>query len=589
MRMRRLAVLLGVIALIGLSTILLLDKHGASRHPEIIPPSPHPPSTAEDHHSPAHHNVDNNVQTPIVASSHPIMQLINNSSTLLESRLSKQSKTLSEAVEEYKRRYGMRPPPNFDMWFKFAQNRGVKLIDEFDTIYHSLLPFWALPPKVVRQRAKEAIGFDNALLSLLIRNGKVTKVDGGGEGLQWKREALVGMLEPFVRHLPDMDLAFNIHDEPRVVVPSEDLQRLVSHAKDKVLPRSLEVEKPLNAWSKRPADMNKGDRIDEVRTTRFNRFAHQATWTHSRMSCPVDSPARDLDDDAPDDTGRYASGELGFLRNLTAFSDICLSPSLRSSFGFFDRPNALDIVSDLFPVFSESKVSSFQDILYPSPWYWSHRVQYEPEKDVDWKAKKGQMYWRGSTTGGFSRAGGWRRQHRQLFVKNINGQGKVKVMEKVKGGDSWVVREAPSREYKDLFDVKFSHIGQCDPEDCTAQTNFFEIAEPADQQDAWKYKYLVDIDGNAFSGRFYAFLLSNSLVYKFALFREWHNEWLYPWVHYVPLSLKGPDHFETVRFFAHEPEGQRTAVQIAEQSQQWAKTTLRNEDLEVWFFRLLLE
>jgi hypothetical protein len=162
-------------------------------------------------------------------------------------------------------------------------------------------------------------------------------------------------------------------------------------------------------------------------------------------------------------------------------------------------------------------------------------------------------------------------------------------MEKVKGGDSWVVREAPSREYKDLFDVKFSHIGQCDPEDCTAQTNFFEIAEPADQQDAWKYKYLVDIDGNAFSGRFYAFLLSNSLVYKFALFREWHNEWLYPWVHYVPLSLKGPDHFETVRFFAHEPEGQRTAVQIAEQSQQWAKTTLRNEDLEVWFFRLLLE
>jgi hypothetical protein len=38
-----------------------------------------------------------------------------------------------------------------------------------------------------------------------------------------------------------------------------------------------------------------------------------------------------------------------------------------------------------------------------------------------------------------------------------------------------------------------------------------------------------------------------------------------------------------------EEEGKKAAPQIATQGQQWAQQVLRNEDLEVWFFRLLLE
>lgn len=111
----------------------------------------------------------------------------------------------------------------------------------------------------------------------------------------------------------------------------------------------------------------------------------------------------------------------------------------------------------------------------------------------------------------------------------------------------------------------------------------------AEQNEAWKYKYLLDIDGNAFSGRFYAFLKSKSLVYKLAVFREWHEEWLKPWVHYVPLSLRGDEWVEAVRWFAGEPSGKQEAEHIAMQGREWANKVLRNEDLEVWFFRLLLE
>lgn len=462
------------------------------------------------------------------------------------------------------------------------------MTDEYDTIYNSLLPFWGLEPRTIRERARETLGFDNAVIGVLIRDGKVTLVDGGGDGRSWQREATAGMMEKFVRYLPDMDLVFNTHDEPRVIIPSEDLERLVKAAKDHAIPSSFGQQSPTNQWSRRPADVNKGDRIDEYRTTRFNRFAHQPTWTNSRISCPVDSPARSLSERVPDDVGPYAHGELGFIYNTTAFSDICYTPSLRYTYGFFDRPNAFDVVHDLFPIFSQSKISSFQDIIYPSPWYWANRVPYEEKHDNRWDRKKDQMYWRGSTTGGFSRAGGWRRQHRQLFMQHINGMGSTKVLSN-KGDDSWTPNEVNRRDYSGLFNIKFSHIGQCDPDDCHAQHEFFDVVDPAGQQDAWAYKYLVDIDGNAFSGRFYAFLHSNSLVCKIAIFREWHDEWLKPWVHYVPLGLKGSEYAETARYLSSEEAGKKAAPRIAEQGKSWAQKVVRNEDLEVWFFRLLLE
>ena len=139
------------------------------------------------------------------------------------------------------------------------------------------------------------------------------------------------------------------------------------------------------------------------------------------------------------------------------------------------------------------------------------------------------------------------------------------------------------------MDVHFSHVGQCDPGDCDAQKEFFKIVPPADQQDAWKYKYLLDMDGNAFSGRFYAFLKSHSLVFKMAVFREWHAEWLKPWIHYVPLSLRAEEALESVRYFGAEETGKSMAIEMAERGREWSNKVLRNEDFELWFFRLLLE
>ena len=107
--------------------------------------------------------------------------------------------------------------------------------------------------------------------------------------------------------------------------------------------------------------------------------------------------------------------------------------------------------------------------------------------------------------------------------------------------------------------------------------------------DAFRSKFLLDINGYAFSGRYYAWLFSKSLVYKLAVFREWHDEWLKPWVLYVPLGLKEEEYVKRIRYFDREESGKVQAKWLAEQSREWAQKVLRNSDMEVWYFRLLLE
>ncbi|KAK4138286.1 glycosyltransferase family 90 protein [Trichocladium antarcticum] len=504
---------------------------------------------------------------PDPGGSHPVLHLINHAEREFEAVRARQSRTLRDAVAEYRRRYGLPPPPHFDKWWALARRRNVQLVDEFDTIHELITPFWGLKPATTRARAREVLGYDNALLGVQIRGGNVTLMQANptwmkGNG-KYMHESLKAMMQGFVAFLPDMDLAFNINDEPRVAVPHDDLARLVQTARTVNMPAANAAAAPRNSFTEKPSGLNYDGRFDEVRQTRFNVFAHQPVWSHSRVSCPPDSPARILEDDEQfDDISRYALGELGFVYNWTAMSDICLSPSLAATFGFFQRPNAYDVVHDLVPIFSQSKISSYSDITYPSPWYYADKVPYDPSKDPAWSAKLDRLYWRGSTTGGFSRAGGWRHQHRQRVVQKINAPDLAKILTPTlpdpqqeeqqppppeEQPQQWTVRHVPRRDHAALTDVYFSHIGQCDPGDCDAQHEFFAVKAYAAQESALGFRHVLDLDGNAFSGRFYALLRSRSLVYKWAVFREWHYEWLRPWVHFVPMSLRGEEWLEAVR------------------------------------------
>ena len=172
---------------------------------------------------------------------HPIAGLMKASKHSHDSWLfqASESKTLAEAVKVYKRRYHRHPPPGFNLWYEFALNRHSAIIDDFDSINNDLAPFWALDPKELRLRTEE--GTQNRwsnVIKLQIRSG-VARIPDMKLSHRWMLEGITQMMEPFIEHIPDMDLAFNIDDEPRVAVPYDDL---MSHLK--IL--SEESERPEN-------------------------------------------------------------------------------------------------------------------------------------------------------------------------------------------------------------------------------------------------------------------------------------------------------------------------------------------------------
>jgi hypothetical protein len=146
-------------------------------------------------------------------STHPIDTLIKGADDLFTDLLNKETHNLKAAAEEYRNRRGRHPPPGFDKWFEFAQqNNAVMVEDFFDQIYHDLGPYWGLPPSTMR---KESWDYD---MTINIRNGNAS-----AESHWFWTQIWLNMTQTIEHLLPDMDLPLNSMDEPRILVPWEDI------------------------------------------------------------------------------------------------------------------------------------------------------------------------------------------------------------------------------------------------------------------------------------------------------------------------------------------------------------------------------
>jgi hypothetical protein len=92
-------------------------------------------------------------QAKAAITEHPIPKLMEEAETSFRQLLSKQSRTLRAAVNEYKRRYKRDPPKGFDKWWQFAKEHNVKLVDEYDGLVEDLAPFWEISGEELRRRA----------------------------------------------------------------------------------------------------------------------------------------------------------------------------------------------------------------------------------------------------------------------------------------------------------------------------------------------------------------------------------------------------------------------------------------------------
>ena len=227
-------------------------------------------------------------------------------------------------------------------------------------------------------------------------------------------------------------------------------------------------------------------------------------------------------------------------------------------------------------------------------WYDNKKGQDLESNDPIWSKKLNKVYWAGSTTGCRNRehlAGepSWQ-SHRPRFVEMTRQLSPDRMFSFLAQQANGVWTKYSSNEILgQLYNTKFSGAVQCDEKECERMKEYYQIGEPEDRYEPFKYRLLMDLDGNTFSGRFYDFLRSHSCPLKQTIFREWHDERLYPWVHYVPVSTGMEDLPEIVRYLALTDEGSAIAKTIADNGIKAYERMLRREDMAIYLYRLFLE
>lgn len=529
-----------------------------------------------------------------VFTQHPMAAKIHESSAQLLNFNTREDgiNTLESACEDYQLRYGRLPPPGFDSWFRYAREHNAAVISNFDQIDRDLAPFWLITPVDIRERTYRAVQDRfNYISPLRIRSGKVTSPPMEIPTHYWHLERLMQMMDDFVRYLPDMDIAINLNDEPRVLASPANLpappQRSV-HAYGG--PFSMNATR----WS---SDIIFND-ITPESFTKVQR-THRNMYKHATRFCSITKPGIFTRDWTREDAFLASSSWLEEL-------DICLHPELRETRGFFVSPTNYDTTDELLPVFSQSKPSTFNDILIPSPWNFGDKVGSDSSDTIEWKDKFDRIHWRGSTSEGWATGGSWRKMLRQSMVDVLGGAnpGKAFTPEVTRvyiGNDTtgYLPVQAEVAALRDLLDpdVFLVNIGRGDDGEVDQEHDHFRVLESSEFSDHWRYRFLLDTDGAAFSGRFLSFLESQSLPLKFtSVFTEWWSDRVFAYQHFVPVTLESV--YAVWSYFTGLPsrgtipasEGhQEGAQKIARDGKAWAEKVLRKDDMKLYLWRLLLE
>lgn len=309
----------------------------------------------------------------------------------------------------------------------------------------------------------------------------------------------------------------------------------------------------------------------------------------------------------------------GYVSNYSLSTEVCHQPDLQGLNGFFVEPQTVSATKTLFPMFGGSKLAVNNEILLPAPMYWNEEERFTggSEHGGDWSLKKDGVIWRGVATGGRNRETNWRAFQRHRFVAMNNGT-------KISRAEEWtelpanfelppspygltaqqVSAEGPPQTnlgpWVDSWaDVAFIDLMCADEEPggrCRYTSPHFEVQDGLMLAEQFNWKYLPDIDGNSFSGRYLGFLRSTSLPIKATLFREWHDSRLMAWKHFVPMDARYGDWYGIMEYFLGYDDGEtqvrghdEQASRIAAAGKEWAERVLRKEDMQIYVLRLLLE
>lgn len=509
---------------------------------------------------------------------HPIDHLIDAGQKHYDSILKKETRGVEEAASAYRKRRGRQPPPHFDQWVRFAEEHNAVMVEDFfDQIYHDTDPFWGIPAVHIRDAARAWKCF------ISIREGEasqVTDIERPWMNL-WTE-----MISQIADRLPDMDIAINEMDESRIMVPWESVDQYLELAEMRYSKFPASREAQITTY---PSRFNNTRDKSLYNDHGFHTLGY--IWSLAQEACPPDSPGRNANWDDVDYKLRvyfpqgYPDGSYqGYVSNWTYAKDPCQHPHLREMHGSFVEPISMSTSAKMVPMFGGSKLPMNNDILLPAAMYWTDDPFYKgTEKRVPWEEKETGVMWRGAASGGRNRATNWRRFQRHRFVSMMNGtqvhaQELLNAMNEhpdlqldIGDADSLTPHNFPLPRgdtydlaaqqdgrlgpWMDSFaDAKVTHL-LCFPAEnhngpnCSYSSPYYQLAHHTPTEDQYKFKYLPDIDGNSFSGRYRGFLRSYSLPIKATVYNEWHDSRLFPWKHFIPMDNTFVDFYGIMEYF----------------------------------------
>jgi hypothetical protein len=483
---------------------------------------------------------------------HPVEALVQRARSDFEGLLSRQSQTYGAAVSEYRSRYGNDPPPGFEAWYNFAVKHDSPIIDDFDAMYASISPFWKVSGgNVVKAMEDVRRKPQNEVWSCSF-SGAQAETSCTHDVRKYDRHITYlfnEQMADLAGAIPSVSFLVNHLDEPRVLFP--------------------------------PHDRGGSDANANIRLTHMGR---RPIWDVITKFCNARKGSGHRESAQSVDTFG-----LPFVSSLPISMDLCHNPHYGDLHGFFMSPVSMQLVDGPVPILSTGAPSTMGDILFPSPAYIETEFQYDEQNDVDWDQKHNRLYWAGSTTGGFAQDDRWHNYHRQRFVEVAQNLGHKKhayLREKTPG---IITRALSSFLNGRLFDVAFTRIFFCERRLCRDQGAYFGTRSWAPKDEALRSRLVFDIDGNSISGRYYKLLASKSTPVKQTVFREWHDDRLMPWVHFVPVSQSLEELPELVFYLTSTETGQRLAKEIADSGRQWFSRAFRDVDRTIYLYRLLLE
>lgn len=548
---------------------------------------------------------------------HPIERLVLDASSDFSDLLGGCTHDLRAAADSYRQARGRHPPPGFDAWYEFARTHDAVIVESFfDQIYRDLTPFWGIPATDMRNFARS---FD---YRIYVRNGTANIIANHAQGTARDRmDAWFEVVQSLETMLPDLDMAINIMDESRVIVPWEDMEKIIRR---EIETRALLPEDKIQSQYMTFDQVN--DSADESFPVTWIGPVAEAYWDIARVGCALESPGR-YKAAANDFTGPpliptgYPMRSLdGYVRNWTYVRDPCQQRYIQEAHGTFIEPTSISTTRQLIPIFGESKLSMNNDILVPPAAYLSDSFSSGSYSDANahggnWSDKVKGVIWRGVASGGRNREENWTRFHRHRFVSMMNGS-YVRDMETspdaIGEGRNFVIQSyakyhllaTKSRDLgnwlETITNVGFTKL-LCWPStensSCNYTEPYFRVTPPVEMSKQYDYKMLPDLDGNSFSGRYLSFLRSTSVPIKATIYSEWHDDRLVPWLHFIPMDNSFVDVYDILDYFIGDGGGERwleemrdeAAERIALSGKEWAEKVLRKEDMKIYMLRLLLE